>query len=142
MKIIIKSFMQGHFHWLKSLFDILQVVAVICNYLIVLRETGAVKLGKIKDIAVHNLRTFGIFYRHLLRGNIRTQFVRQNVKITFSVQPTHAPLKTSGVTKYFVVKHRIQVPLETDQLQKGYLLYHDNFVRPKQKILQSKQQNP
>ena len=31
--IIIKSFMQGHFHSLKSLFDVLQVVGVICNYL-------------------------------------------------------------------------------------------------------------
>ena len=45
------------------------------------------KLDKIKDVAVHNLRKFGIFHRHLLRGNIHTQFVTQNVKITFSVQP-------------------------------------------------------
>ena len=28
------------------------------------------KLGKIKEVAVHNLRTFGIFHRHLLGGNI------------------------------------------------------------------------
>ena len=60
-----------------------------------------VKLGKIKDAAVHNLRKIGIFHRHLLRGNIQTQFVTQNVKITFSFQPNHTPLKASGVTKYF-----------------------------------------
>ena len=36
-----------------------------------------------------------------LRSNVRTQFVTQNVKMTFSDQPTHLPLKTSGVTKYF-----------------------------------------
>ena len=59
------------------------------------------KLGKINDIAVHKLRKFGIFHRHLLRGNIHTQFATQNVKITFSVQPTQVPLKTSGMTKYF-----------------------------------------
>ena len=70
--MIIKSFMQGYFHSLKSLFDVLQVVGVICNYL---------------NVAVHNLRKFGIFHRHLLKGNIHTQFVTQNVKITFSVQP-------------------------------------------------------
>ena len=33
MKIIIKSFMQGHFNSLKSLFEHLQVVGVINNYL-------------------------------------------------------------------------------------------------------------
>ena len=59
------------------------------------------KLDKIKDVAVHNLRKFGIFHRQLLRSNIHTQFVTQNVKITFSVQPTHEPLKTSGVAKYY-----------------------------------------
>ena len=32
-KIIIKFFMQGHFHSLKSLFEVLQVVGVIYNYL-------------------------------------------------------------------------------------------------------------
>ena len=58
------------------------------------------KPGQIKDVAVHSLRNLGIFHRHLLRGNIHTQFFTQNVKITFFVQPTNAPLKTSGVTKY------------------------------------------
>ena len=58
-------------------------------------------LGKSKHEVVHNLRKFGIFHRHLLRDNIHTQFVTQNVKMTFSVQPTHAPLNTSGVRKYF-----------------------------------------
>ena len=33
MKMIIKSFMHGHFHSLKSLFDVLQVAGVIYNYL-------------------------------------------------------------------------------------------------------------
>ena len=69
--MIIKSFTQGYFHSLKSLFDVLQVVRVICNYL---------------NVAVHNLRKFEIFRRNLLRGNIHTHFVTQNVKITFSVQ--------------------------------------------------------
>ena len=60
------------------------------------------------------------------------------------VQLTHPPLKTSGVTKYFFffVKRSTKVPLETEQLRKVYLLYHDNFIQPIQKILQSKQQNP
>ena len=45
------------------------------------------KLDKIKDVAVHNLRKFGIFHRQLLRSNIHTQFVAQNVKIMFLAQP-------------------------------------------------------
>ena len=58
------------------------------------------KLGKIKEVAVLNPRKFRIFHRHLLKGNIHTEFVTQNVKMTFSVQPTNAPLKTSCVTYY------------------------------------------
>ena len=58
------------------------------------------KLGKIKEVAALNPRKFRIFHRHLLKGNIHTQFVTQNVKMTFSVQPTNAPLKTSCVTYY------------------------------------------
>ena len=47
-------------------------------------------------------------------GNVYTQFVRQNIKMTFLVQPTHPLQKTSDVTKYFfVVKHPTKVPLET-----------------------------
>ena len=38
----------------------------------------------------------------LLRGDVHTQ----NVKMTYSVEPTYATLKISGVTKYFfAVKH-------------------------------------
>ena len=49
----------------------------------------------------------------------------------FSIQPTHPPLKTLGVTKFFFfVNHPTQVSLETEQLQKAY---HDNLIRPKWK---------
>ena len=34
-------------------------------------------------------------------SNVHTQFFKQNVKMTFSVQPTNSPLKMSGVTIYF-----------------------------------------
>ena len=67
-----------------------------------------------------------------LRGDVHTQFVTQNVKTTFLVQHTHPPLKTAGVPKYvFVEKHPTYVPLETEQPQKTYIPYHDNFIRPK-----------
>ena len=83
------------------------------------------KLDKIKEVAAYNLRKFGIFRRHLLRCNIDTQFVTQNVKITFSVQtpPTHPWKRKLGPNIFFVVKHRIQEPLETEQLQISYQLY-------------------
>ena len=54
------------------------------------------KLGKIKGLAVRT----GVFHRHLLKGNIHTQFATQNIRITFSIQLIQASLKTSGVTKY------------------------------------------
>ena len=63
---------------------------------------------------------------------VHTQFVMQNIKMVFLVQPTHPTLKMSCVTKYFfIVKQPTQVPLETEQLQKTYLLYPDNFIQPK-----------
>ena len=43
------------------------------------------------------------FLFNVIRGDIHTQFVTQNVKMTFSVQPTNPHLKASGVTKYFFV---------------------------------------
>ena len=50
-------------------------------------------------------------------GNIHTHFVRQNIKMTFLVQPTHPPQKTLDVTKYFVVvKHPTKVTLKTEKL--------------------------
>ena len=37
----------------------------------------------------------------LLGGDVHTQFLTQNIKMTFSVQPTNPLHKTLGVTKYF-----------------------------------------
>ena len=74
--------MQGHFYLLKSSLGVLQVVGVICSYL-------------------NNSSLQSLVKSETLRGNIHTQFVTENVKITFMVQPTHALLKTLGVTKYF-----------------------------------------
>ena len=46
---------------------------------------------------------------------LESTFVMQNFKMTFWVQPTYPPLKTSGVTKsFFVVKQATQVPLERE----------------------------
>ena len=43
----------------------------------------------------------------------------KNIQMTFSIQLTHPPLKTLGVTKYFiVVKHSTKVPLETEQCKR------------------------
>ena len=79
MKIIIKSFMQGYFHSLKSLFDVLQVVGVICNYLNNSSSCSLIKSKTQSFIILENLE--------LSIGNIHTQSVTQNVKITLSVQP-------------------------------------------------------
>ena len=53
-----------------------------------------------------NLWRHSYFSAILLRGDVHTQLVMQKVKMTFSIQPTHPPLKTLGVTKYiFFVNH-------------------------------------
>ena len=44
----------------------------------------------------------------LVRGDIHTQFITQNIKMTFSVQPNHPSLKTSCVTKYLLLQNSIR----------------------------------
>ena len=41
---------------------------------------------------------------YLVRSDVHTQIVTLSAKMTFSVQPTHAPRKTSGATKHFLFK--------------------------------------
>ena len=75
------------FHKLLLLFDA-NLLIVIYQFLYVLFLVFLLSGGK--------CLTF--FY---VRGDVHTQFFTQNVKMTFSVQPVHPPLKTSGVAKYF-----------------------------------------
>ena len=80
------------FHKLLLLFDANLLIA-ICQFLYFLFLVFLLSGGK--------CLTF--FY---VRGDVYTQFFTQNVEMTFSLQPVHPPLKTSGVAKYFfVVKH-------------------------------------
>ena len=48
-----------------------------------------------------NLWRHSYFSATLLRGDVHTQLVMQKVKMRFSIQPTHPPLKTLGVTIFF-----------------------------------------
>ena len=48
------------------------------------------------------------FSDYCLQGNVHTQFLMQNVKMMFWVQPIHPPLKTSGVIKYIFWLKNVQ----------------------------------
>ena len=48
-----------------------------------------------------NLWRHSYFTAILLRGDVHAQLVMQKVKMRFSIQPTHPPLKTLGVTIFF-----------------------------------------
>ena len=70
---------------------------------------------------------------YIFRGNIHTQFVMQNIKMMFAVQPTHPHPKGSGVTKYsFCCKtYRYR---RKNKNYKRPTYYHDNFIWPKWEI--------
>ena len=89
------------------------------------------------------------------KGDVHTQFVTQNIKMTFLGADGWVELKkVFGLTHprtpenvrseqiFCCCKNILRRYHWNQNMQMTYLLYHDNFIRPKQKILQSKKQNP
>ena len=58
-------------------------------------------MGAPRNARFYGFRLIRTLVQLLVRGDVHTQFVTQNVKMTLSIQPIHQPLKTSGGTKYF-----------------------------------------
>ena len=88
----------------------IQAVALICPYMPLTQRKLSMNAYLFFSVSMNhskilNNRINGTHERGL-RGDVHTQIVTLNVKMTFLLQLSHPPLKFSGVTKYlFVVKH-------------------------------------